>query len=55
MNERIQSIISAILPPDEAAMEAARARQLSLAKPPRSLGRLEDLSIQIAGLTGRLD
>ena len=55
MNERIQSIISAILPPDEAAMEAARARQLSLAKPPRSLGRLEELSIQIAGLTGRLD
>ena len=55
MNERIQSIISAILPPDDTAMEAARARQLSLAKPPRSLGRLEELSIQIAGLTGRLD
>lgn len=55
MNERIQSVVSSIFPLDEAAMEAARARQLSLAKPPRSLGRLEELSVQIAGLTGRMD
>ena len=41
-----------IQPLDEAAMEAARKRQAQLAKPPGSLGRLEDLSIQLAGITG---
>ena len=43
-----------IQPLDEAAMAAARERQAQLAKPPGSLGRLEDLSIQLAGITGRL-
>ncbi|MBQ7344450.1 MAG: nicotinate-nucleotide--dimethylbenzimidazole phosphoribosyltransferase [Oscillospiraceae bacterium] len=43
-----------IQPLDEAAMIAARERQARLAKPPGSLGRLEDLSIQLAGITGRL-
>lgn len=36
--------------PDEAAMEAARSRQAQLTKPLGSMGRLEDLSIQLAGL-----
>lgn len=36
------------------AMEQARARQARLAKPPGSLGRLEELSIQLAGITGRV-
>ena len=40
--------------PDEAAMDAARERQAQLAKPPGSLGRLEDLSIQLAGITGKI-
>jgi nicotinate-nucleotide--dimethylbenzimidazole phosphoribosyltransferase len=40
---------------DAAAMEAARVRQDSLTKPPHSLGALEDLSIRLAGMTGRLD
>ena len=43
-----------IEPLNEAAMEAARARQAQLAKPPGSLGRLEELSIQLAGITGRV-
>ena len=43
-----------ILPLDAAAMTAARERQAQLAKPPGSLGRLEELSIQLAGITGRV-
>lgn len=38
---------------DEAAMQAARERQSKLTKPPASLGRLEELSIQLAGITGQ--
>ena len=37
---------------DAAAMAAARARHLRLAKPPGSLGRLEQLGVQLAGLAG---
>ena len=43
-----------IQPLDEAAMAKARERQAQLAKPPGSLGRLEDLSIQQAGITGKV-
>lgn len=45
---------SRIRPLDEAAMEQARRRQAQLAKPPGSLGRLEELGIQLAGITGKL-
>ena len=54
MQNLFDEILASIAAPDEAAMEAARARQLSLAKLPRSLGRLEEISVQIAGITGRL-
>ncbi len=37
---------------DEAAMAAARARLDRLTKPPGSLGRLEELAITLAGITG---
>jgi len=37
---------------DIPAMEQARKRQDELTKPPGSLGRLEELSIQVAGITG---
>ena len=43
-----------IQPLDEAAMAAARQRQAQLAKPPGSLERLEDLSVQLAGITGKV-
>jgi nicotinate-nucleotide--dimethylbenzimidazole phosphoribosyltransferase len=36
-------------------MERATARQARLTKPAGSLGRLEDLSIRLAGMTGQLD
>lgn len=44
--------IAAIQPLDEAAMAAAEARQGCLTKPQQALGRLESLSIRLAGITG---
>lgn len=43
-----------ISPLDETAMAEARRRQAQLAKPPGSLGRLEELSIQLAGISGKV-
>ncbi len=37
---------------DETVQAAVRARQQSLTKPPGSLGRLEELTIQLAGICG---
>jgi nicotinate-nucleotide--dimethylbenzimidazole phosphoribosyltransferase len=51
----LEQTIHAITPLDEKSMTAARERQAKLTKPAGSLGRLETLSIQIAGITGRLD
>ena len=48
----MNTILSSITPLDDSAMSAARKRQAELAKPPGSLGRLEELSIQLAGITG---
>ena len=50
----LSDFTSAILPLNETAMAAARERQAQLAKPPGSLGRLEDLSVQLAGITGKI-
>ena len=50
----LNAYILAVKSLDEAAMAAARERQAQLAKPPGSLGRLEDLSIQLAGITGQV-
>jgi nicotinate-nucleotide--dimethylbenzimidazole phosphoribosyltransferase len=46
------SIAPTIAPLDEAAMVAARERLDGLTKPPASLGRLERLVEQLAGITG---
>ena len=45
--------IQRIEPLDEAAMSAARQRQDNLIKPQGSLGRLEELSIKVAGIRGQ--
>jgi nicotinate-nucleotide--dimethylbenzimidazole phosphoribosyltransferase len=48
----LETLISRIGPLDQSAQEAARARQDRLTKPQGSLGRLETLSVQVAGITG---
>ena len=50
----IHALLKTIMPLDAAAMSAARKRQAQLAKPPGSLGLLEELSIQLAGITGQV-
>ena len=52
--ESLDALIAGIGGPDTAAMSAAEKRQAELAKPPGSLGRLEALSVQLAGITGRV-
>lgn len=49
----LHKIISSIPPLDETAMTAASERQDQLTKPQGSLGRLEELSIRIAGITSQ--
>ena len=53
MTESLTEIIEKIGPLDKAAMTEAQARQNTLTKPEGSLGRLEELSIQLAGIQGR--
>ena len=48
----IQQTIADIKNLDAQAMAAARRRQATLTKPPGSLGRLEALAVQVAGITG---
>ena len=50
--QRLQRLLSGISPLYEAPMREAKARQDALAKPPGSLGLLEDLSVQLAGRAG---
>ena len=51
--KRLFELIGQIGEPDYQAMEEAKERQAYLAKPPGSLGRLEDISVKIAGITGK--
>ena len=54
MEQKVRTLIHSIAVLEGAAMTAARLRQAQLAKPPGSLGRLEDLSVQLAGITGKV-
>ena len=49
----LEETIKEIKPLDENMMEKARARWNSIAHPLHSLGKLEDLVIQITGITGK--
>ncbi len=54
MNNSLPRILKEIKPLDREAMEAARTRQDELTKPKGSLGRLEELSIKVAGIKGKI-
>ena len=50
----INEVINGIKPLYKDKIEEAKIRVDSLAKPLGSLGRLEDLAIQISGITGNI-
>ena len=54
MQKELDALVREVLPLDRSAMTAAEAYQARLAKPPGSLGRLEEISIQLAGITGHV-
>jgi nicotinate-nucleotide--dimethylbenzimidazole phosphoribosyltransferase len=53
LSDLLAKTIANIKPLDKVSMEKARERQEMLTKPTGSLGRLEQLSIQIAGIQGK--
>ena len=57
MNTRLKEIINTIESSgrlDRSAVKEAQARQEVLAKPTGALGTLEDISVQLAGITGKV-
>lgn len=54
MQKELDALVRAVAPLDRGTMTAAKEYQARLAKPPGSLGRLEEISIQLAGITGRV-
>ena len=54
MQKELDALVRAVAPLDRGAMTAAEEYQARLAKPPGSLGRLEEISIQLAGITGHV-
>ena len=54
MQKELDALVRVVAPLDRGTMTAAETYQARLAKPPGSLGRLEELSIQLAGITGRV-
>ena len=54
MQKELDTLVREVLPLDRGTMTAAEEYQARLAKPPGSLGRLEEISIQLAGITGRV-
>ena len=51
--DTLSEYISQIKTPDKDAMEKAGARLDSLVKPPGSLGKLEDIAVRLAGISGK--
>jgi nicotinate-nucleotide--dimethylbenzimidazole phosphoribosyltransferase len=52
LEDRVMELAAEAPPPDEGAAAEAGRRHLALAKPPGSLGRLEELGGRLAGMAG---
>lgn len=52
MYKELENYLRQIMPSDKDAKKLANARNDSLAKPPHSLGGLEEIAVKIAGITG---
>ncbi|MDP8950257.1 MAG: nicotinate-nucleotide--dimethylbenzimidazole phosphoribosyltransferase [Actinomycetota bacterium] len=52
VEDRVRELAKEVERADAGAIEAARARHLTLTKPPGSLGRLEDLGARLSGISG---
>ncbi len=52
LERALQKLLASVTGPDPEAVRAAETRQGRLAKPPGSLGKLEELSVKLAGITG---
>jgi nicotinate-nucleotide--dimethylbenzimidazole phosphoribosyltransferase len=54
LEDRVRELAGEVRPPDEAAANAARERHARLAKPPGSLGSLEELGARLSGMSGEV-
>ena len=54
LEQQLMEYIAAVPDLDRAAMAQAARRQAELAKPPGSLGKLEEYAVRLAGLTGQV-
>ncbi len=52
--DRAKELAGDVIPPDEGAAERAGERHLALAKPPGSLGVIEDLGAKLAAISGKM-
>src|SRR5918997_3014237 len=52
LEDRVHELAADVQQADVSAAQAARERHLSLAKPPGSLGRLEEVGVRLAGMAG---
>lgn len=54
MTATVEALIGGVAPLDETAVRQAQRRLDQLTKPPGSLGRLEELAVRLAAITGRV-
>ena len=54
VEDSVRELAGEVCPLDESAVVRARDRHLTLAKPPGSLGRLEELGAQLSGMVGEV-
>ena len=52
--DRVKELAGHVMPPDEGAVGRARERHPALAKPPGSLGVIEDVGARLAAISGRV-